>query len=79
MRLFIAIIIFTMSLPALAQDNVQYKKETEIDFEALDIDGEMVKPQGIFTSTMTGPKFNPLIELRYDFNEEMSQSVNEVK
>jgi hypothetical protein len=68
-----------MSLPALAQDNVQYKKETEIDFEALDIDGEMVKPQGIFTSTMAEPKFNPLIELRYDFNEEMSQSVNEVK
>jgi hypothetical protein len=76
MRLVIAILLATMSFPAFAQDN---SNTQEIDFEALDIDGEMVKPSIIFTGVNTGPRFNPLIELRYDFNLEMSQSVNDIK
>jgi hypothetical protein len=76
MRLVIAILLATMSFPAFAQDNSNIQ---EIDFEALDIDGEMVKLLIIFTGVNTGLRFNLLIELRYDFNLEMSQSVNDIK
>lgn len=77
---FIALFLLSFSTAANAQDQeVQYQKQTEIDFEALDIDGEMVKPQGSLLMERTKTKFNPLIELRMDFNPEMSQSVNNIK
>ena len=47
MKLFI-IILSLLSTSAFAQDGdrkVVYKQKTEIDFEALNIDGELVKPQ----------------------------------
>lgn len=60
-------------------DNVRYQKQTEIDFEALELTGEMVKPQGSLIIERSNVRFNPLIELRTDFNHEMSQSINNVK
>lgn len=64
----------------LAQDRAtQYEKRTEIDFEALDISGEMVKPQGSVIIERKKAEFNPLIRLRTDFNQEMSNSVREIK
>ena len=82
MRIPIAIILLTMSLPALAQDddrNVRYKDRTEIDFEGVDVSGELVKPQGALLLDRKRANFNPLIKLRTDFNPEMSQSINNVK
>lgn len=63
-----------------AQDKkIEYQKRTEIDFEALDIEGEMVKPQGSLLIERQKTKFNPLIELRMDWNHEMNNSVREIK
>ena len=53
-----------------------YKKETEIDFEALELEGELVKPQRALLLERRRATFNPLIRLRSDFNEDMKQSVN---
>jgi len=66
---------------AFSQDSgeVQYQKRTEIDFEAIDIDGELIKPQGALIADRTVATFNPLIELRTDWNIEMSNSVREIK
>ncbi len=71
---------------ALAQDEegggetkVVYKTKTEIDFEGLDVNGELVKPQSALVLDRKKAQFNPLIKLRADFNEEMEQSVDEVK
>ena len=79
--LIMSAIVLSFSTDAQAQDdsNVKYSDRTEIDFEALDISGEMVKPQGSLLMERTKTKFNPLIELRYDFNPEMTQSVNNIK
>lgn len=86
MRLLITLItsalLLSLSNTAFAQDDdrsVKYSERTEIDFDALDISGEMVKPQGSLLMERTKTKFNPLIELRMDFNPEMSQSVNNIK
>lgn len=63
-----------------AQDKqIEYQKRTEIDFEALDIEGQMIKPQGSIIMERTKTKFNPLIQLRTDWNHEMNDSVREIK
>lgn len=76
------IFYFIISL-ALGQEEsdrkVQYQRETEIDFEALDIEGQMVKPQGSLILDRSRASFNPLIKLRTDFNPEISRSVTEIK
>jgi hypothetical protein len=71
-----------LSSTAFAQDDdrkVVYKQKTEIDFEGLEVAGELVKPQGALLLDRKRANFNPLIRLRTDFNEEMAQSVDEIK
>ena len=58
---------------------IQYKKQTEIDFEGLEIEGELVKPQGALIQERTGTKFNPLVKLKTDFTYEIKSSVKEIK
>lgn len=72
--------LFIFTLMANAQDNtIVYQQRTEIDFEGIDIEGEMVKPQGSLIMERTHATFNPLIELRTDWNPEMRRSVELIK
>lgn len=70
---------------ALAQDEgsggqkVIYKDKTEIDFEGLEVAGELVKPSGALLLDRKRASFNPLIKLRTDFNDEMDRSVDQIK
>jgi hypothetical protein len=70
--------------PAKAGDKeedrkVVYKQRTEIDFSDLNIEAALVKPQGILTIERKQASFNPLINLRKDFNDQIEQSVQEIK
>ena len=60
------------------EPKVVYKKETTIDFEALDIEGELVKPQESIILERKRAVFNPLIQLKKDFNQEMSNSLKDI-
>jgi hypothetical protein len=74
-------LIFLVSL-AIAQDedrDVRYRSRTEIDFEGVDVTGQLVKPQGALLLDRKRASFNPLIKLRTDFNPEISNSVTEIK
>ena len=72
--------LLMLSAPSFAQESsVQYKAKTEIDFEGLEVAGELIKPSGSAINVRRSAPFNPLIKLRTDFNEEMNQSVNEIK
>ena len=78
------IIIFLLSGVAYADDKeeepkVIYKQRTEIDFEGVEIEGELVKPQGSLVLDRRHAKFNPMIRLRTDFDDEMDKSVQEIK
>ena len=75
-------IIFLITALGFGQETdrqIRYQKETEIDFDELEIEGELIKPTGALIVERSGVKFNPLIELRTDWNREMSQSVNSIK
>ena len=80
-RRSIMFLILIMNL-AIAQEkdrSVIYRKKTEIDFEGVDISGQLVKPQGALLLDRKRASFNPLIKLRTDFNPEMSASVTDIK
>lgn len=80
-------VLFALSAgTAMAQDEegaggqkVIYKDKTEIDFEGLEVAGELVKPSGALLLDRKRASFNPLIKLRTDFNDEMDRSVDQIK
>lgn len=61
------------------ETKVVYKQKTEIDFEGLEIEGQLLKPHGAVIQERKGAAFNPLIQLRTNFQVEMSQSVSDIK
>jgi hypothetical protein len=78
------LVLFILSGAAYADDKeeepkVVYKQRTEIDFEGVEIEGELVKPQGSLVLDRKHAKFNPMIRLRTDFDDEMDKSVDEIK
>lgn len=87
LRILTLTLLALAAMPAMAQDDeesggsrrVTYKSKTEIDFEAVEVAGELVKPQGALLLDRKRGSFNPLIKLRADFNDEMDSSVDEIK
>ncbi len=78
------LILFMLSGTAYADDKkeepkVVYKERTEIDFESVDVVGELVKPQGALLLDRKRAQFNSMIKLRTDFDDLMDDSVEEVK
>ena len=60
-------------------ERVVYRNKTEIDFEDLEIEGILQKPQSALVLDRKKAQFNPLIQLRANFNPEIEQSVDEIK
>ena len=81
------ILLFLLINIALCEDNTSesddrkiiYKSKTEIDFEGLEVEGMLVKPSSALVLERKKADFNPLINLRTDFNDKIDESVNEVK
>ena len=80
--LFIFALLFPFA--AHAQDKeedrkVTYKQRTEIDFEDVDVTGELIKPQGALIISRKKATFPPLIKLREDWNDELKRTIDKVK
>jgi len=58
---------------------VIYQERTEIDFEGVEVVGELVRPQGTLILDRKKAQFNSMIKLRTDFDDEIGKSVDEVK
>ena len=80
MFIFVLTLITSISLAQENEgDTIIYKKQTEIDFEGIEVEGSLVKPQGSLIQERRSISFNPMIRLRNDFNPEMSASINNIK
>jgi|TARA_R110001592_G_scaffold156260_2_gene386617 hypothetical protein len=79
MYLLFLLLSFAYADDPKEEPKVVYKQRTEIDFEGVEIEGELVKPQGSLVLDRRHAKFNPMIKLRTDFDDEMDKSVQEVK
>ena len=76
--------MFALSVPAYANEpkdepKVVYKQKTEIDFESVEVAGELVRPQGALLLDRKRAQFNSMIKLRTDFDDLMDESVDEIK
>ena len=72
------LILFLMN--ALADEpKVVYKEKTEIDFESVEIEGAVKKPNGQMILERVKAQFNPLLEIRDSFSYEMHESVKEIQ
>ena len=60
-------------------DRIVYKQRTEIDFDGVDIQGELVKPQGTLLLDRRSAAFNPLIKLRENWNPEIKESIRMIR
>ena len=77
--IFVSLLNIASAQDDTGKPEVTYKKETTIDFEGVDIEGTLVKPQGALLLERKKAHFNPLITLRNNFNKEMNSSVNDIK
>lgn len=76
--------------PVLAQDaddsmdeedekKVIYKKDQVINFEGLDVQGEIKKPAGAYLLDRKKSNFSPLIKFRQNWDEEAIRSLEQKK
>ena len=65
--------------PKQEEPQIVYKQRTEIDFEGVEVDGELVKPQGALLLDRKRAQFNSMIKLRTDFDDLMDETVDEIK
>jgi len=72
-------LLLILTTLTLADENVVYKKKTEIDFEAVDIEGQIKKPPGALVQEKERALFNPLVHIRRSFAVEMTQSINDIQ
>ena len=79
--LFSSLSIAIVNEPTNTEDSqITYEKEMTVDFEkGLEVDGQMIRPSGSTIRERTTAKFNPLVKLRVEFNQEMMDSANNIK
>ena len=78
------LILFLLSGAAYAnedepQPQVVYKQKTEIDFEGVEVDGSLVKPQGSLVLERKRAQFNSMVWIRADFDDEIEKTIQEIK
>jgi len=73
------LVLASLAFASDDEKKVIYKSMTEIDFEDLEIEGVLQRPQSALVLERKKANFNPLIKLRVNFNEEIEESVQEVR
>ena len=58
----ILLLITTLSFAQEKDRQIRYRDKTEIDFEEVDVTGQLVKPQGALLLDRKKASFNPLIK-----------------
>lgn len=77
-NLFVAMLLTAATLMPLgaSAQGVEYEKKTVIDFNDVQIDGELTKPEGAYLLNRKKTKFTSLIKLRDNFLNELQTSVD---
>ncbi len=59
-------------------DHRNYRQHVELDFDSVEIEGELVRPDGQLLQDRQRDAFEPLIQLRDDFDGELAASTGDV-
>jgi hypothetical protein len=60
-------------------DKVIVRKRTVVDFGDVTVQGELVKPEGSYLLNRNKTRFQPLIQLRDDFDAELRKSAGNLQ
>ena len=84
---YFIIAIFSIMGSAFADDSdleesdrkVIYKQKTEIDFESLDVEATIQRPQSSLILERKKSAFNPLVKIRSDWDDLIQEEIGEAK
>jgi hypothetical protein len=57
----------------------QYRKSQEVNFDGMDVDGTVQNPDGAYLAQKRGVDFMPLYKVRKNFDDNIKESVWQVK
>lgn len=78
--LMIAAVLIFGGLPTAAEaKKVQYRKTQDVNFDAMDVDGQVRNPDGAYVVQKRVIEFLPLYKVRRNFDENIKESVEYVK
>jgi hypothetical protein len=72
-----AVMLFTTS--TVLAKKVQYRKTQDVNFDAMDVDGQVRNPDGAYVVQKRVIEFLPLYKVRRNFDENIKESVEYVK
>ncbi|MEY3210890.1 MAG: hypothetical protein RIT28_1371 [Pseudomonadota bacterium] len=68
------------STPEVAAPGFQYAERTVVEFDqALELEGELVRPTGQTVLERRSANFAPMIRLRADFDAELADSTRQIQ
>lgn len=73
-----AIFALTVNSTVLAK-KVEYRKTQDVNFDAVDVDGQVRNPDGAYVVQKRVIDFMPLYKVRRNFDENIKESVEYVK
>jgi len=84
MKIIIYLGLILLPLSATAQETeegreVTYAERTEINFDEMEVTGELIKPQGSVIVDRKRAEFDSLIDLRTNWDKEMKKSLKEIR
>jgi hypothetical protein len=72
-----AVVLFATS--TVFAKKVQYRKTQDVNFDAMDVDGQVRIPDGAYVVQKRVIEFLPLYKVRRNFDENIKESVDYVK
>lgn len=75
--LLLAAMLFSSS--TVFAKKVQYRKTQDVNFDAMDVDGQVRNPDGAYLVQKRGIDFVPLYKVRKNFDDNIKESVEHIK
>lgn len=73
------IVTLTLAASEAEAKKVQYRKTQDVNFEQMDVDGQVRNPDGAYVVQKRVIDFLPLYKVRRNFDENIKESVEYVK
>jgi hypothetical protein len=78
--IYLVLITFTLfTSSTVFAKKVQYRKVQDVNFDAMDVDGQVRNPDGAYVVQKRVVEFLPLYKVRKNFDENIKESVEYVK
>lgn len=78
MKLLLAAVVLSSTSTVFAK-KVEYRKSQNVNFDEMNVDGQVVNPNGSFVVHKPGVELVPLYKVRKNFDDNIKESAEYVK